>query len=349
MKDAPSVRRALSIAVGSAPTRAAVRVVVDRAHRMACAYLRQQQQTGNLRLDVLGEDVADLALDAIAGLFERDEDGEFPELQRYFADRDVAAMSPSALERDLRRLVLSTVTDWCFEAYRTADRSLSNLLRTLKRIAGERDDVRLQRRGETLWLVPSPSSPSTNGHTAPAARRMPMDVLEAHLTGAVADADATADLLDAAVRTLRRHPRYEAEYPLTKLAQVVRSAQVRVQAVTDHAPPVSTPDGPPLRPDEIEDLLEHCLDQIRDEKRSTYVDTDKLDASTYRAYIRALHTRLRARFVPDTEDRTHYEALSAHLPSLSKAQYREAHRARFEYLVQQAESKLTARLRALPR
>lgn len=176
-----------------------------------------------------------------------------------------------------------------------------------------------------------------------------MEVLESHLTGAVAEASSTADLLGAAVRTLRRHPSYSAEYPLTKLAQVIRSAQARVQAVTDHDPPVSTPNSPPLRPDETEEFLEQCVEELREAKWSTYVETGKIEPSTYQAYICALRTRLRARFVPDTEDRTHYEALSAHLTSLSKEEYRRAHRARFEYLVRQAEEKLTERLQRLPR
>ena len=378
MEDLPSFSNALSGALSSEPTRLAVRVVVDRAHRMACAYLRQKQQSGRLRADVLGEDVEDLAIDAIAGLFEQSDDGQFPELQRYFADEEVTEMSPSALEREFRRLVMGTVTDWRFEAYRTADRSLSNLLRVLKRVAKKRKDVRLQRRGGRLWLLPETGSPpddtktssssvgtssasaaSVNGTTAEgsspeeragsSARRMPMDVLESHLTGAVAEASSTADLLSAAVRTLRRHPTYDVGYPLTKLAQVIRSAQVRVQAVTDHESPVSTPSSPPLRPEETEEFLEQCIEEIREAKRSTYVETGKVEAATYRAYICALRTRLRARFVPKTEDYTHYEALSAHLSSLSKEEYREVHRARFEYLVRQAEEKLTEHLRRLPR
>ena len=183
--DPAALRRALCTVTGEGPTRRALQVVVDRCHRMACAYLRRQQQAGALREDVLGEDVDDLAIDAIAGLFERDDRGGSPELRRYFADRDLAATDPSAVEQDLRRLVLGTVSDWLFETYRSADRSLSNLIRALKRAADSLDDVHLRRREQTLWLQvrnrSSPSHESAPSRSSAPGRRMPLETLEAHL------------------------------------------------------------------------------------------------------------------------------------------------------------------------
>jgi len=342
MEDTPPLPAALQTVLGSQPTRRAVRRVVDRCHRMAHAYLRQQRQAGALREDLLGEDVEDLAMDAIAGLFERDERGRFPELRRYFSDRSLTDASPAAVEEDLRRLVLSAVTDWLFEAYRAADRSLSNLIRNLKRVLNAREDVCVHRRGKTLWVdCQLTGADRDEGQGRP----MPMDVLEAYLTGAVAEKPSTGELAEVALETLRDHPDYEAAVPLTRLAQVMRAARTRVQAVTEHEAPVSIPDHPLLQTDELESLLERVLAEVRDEKRATYVGAGTVDEETYAAYFRALRDRLDARFVPPGDpEMTHFDALSAHLPGLSRETYRAAHRARFEYLDQQVREALVDHL-----
>ena len=333
------LQESLQTVISQQPTRSAVRDLIDRCHRMARAYLLQQQQTGGLREDVLGEDIDDLAMDAIAGLFERDGRRQFPELQRYFADRDLTTASPTELERALRQLVLGTVSDWLFEAYRAADRSLSNLIRALKRAADDHPEVALTRRGQTLWLQVRTEGPSSSRREeqvereSSRGRRMPLETLEAHLTGEVADDPSTPELLDEAVAALRAHPVYEAAYPLTRFAQALRAAQVRVRSVTEHSSGISYPDDPLFRAEEIEEEIERSLRVVRDEKRSTYVRDATLDEKTYAAYFRALRDRLEARFVPPGDaDLTHHDALAAHLDGLSKEQYREEHRARFEYL-----------------
>ena len=343
-----SLQQALAIVTGSAPTRPATRRVVRRCHQIARASLRQQQQTGSLREDVLGENIDDLAMDAIADLFKRDAQGRFSELRQYFDEVPLQDRPPKALLEDLRRLVQSAVTDWLFEAYRAADRSLSNQIRSLKRAARQCDDVRLRRRGTTQWLeVTSAASPSdrTQDVGPRTGRPMPLSVLEAHLASAVAEATSTGDLLDTAVRTLQSHPTYEPAYPLTRMAQAMRAAYARVQATTEHTGPTTHPNRPLFRQEELWNHLDATLSTLQDEKRATYVGQDKVDTSTYTAYFRALRDRLAARFVPPGDpEMTHYEALSKHLPDLSKAAYRNEHRARFEYLEQEARAALIDRL-----
>ncbi|WP_103028902.1 hypothetical protein [Salinibacter altiplanensis] len=174
---------------------------------------------------------------------------------------------------------------------------------------------------------------------------MPLQTLEAHLTSAVAAAHSTEDLLDAALDALRGHFDYEAAYPLTRLAQAMRAARVRVQAVTEHPGMNVSPERPLLRPDETKRYIDRTLKALRSEKRATYVRQNKLTEQAYAAYFQALCDRLEARFVPPGDpEMTHFEALSEHLP-LTKDEYRMEHRARFEYLERQAREALIERLK----
>jgi hypothetical protein len=345
--------RALRVATGPDPTPRATRRVVRHCHQIARATLRQQQRTGSLREDVLGEDVSDLAIDAIAELFERDNQGRFLELREYFDGHLAAGRSEQEVEEKLRRLVQSAVTDWLFEAYRAADRSLSNQLRCLKRAVGRRGDARLQHRGSVQWLEVGGVEEDvrqSEGHPRTPGRPMPLETLESHLTSAVAEATSTGDLLAAAIDVLRAHPDYEAAYPLTRLAQAMRSARARVKSVTDHPGQTTYPDRPLLKPEEIRGHVEEVLSFLREEKCPTYVGQGKVSEETYQAYFQGLEDRLEAQFVPPGDlEMTHYEALSGHLSSLGKEEYRETHRSRFEYLYQQAQETLADQLREVVR
>jgi hypothetical protein len=349
--DSPALQRALRVMTGPDPTRRATRQVVRRCHQIARAALRQKKRAGSLREDVLGEDLTDLAVDAIAELFERDEKGQFPELQRYFGGQVAPGRSEGPLTEDLRRLVQSAVTDWLFEAYRAADRSLSNQIRALKRAVDQREDLHLQRRGMVQWveLVGQRKSPRSREKTRRTSRRpgrpMPLEALEAHLTGEVEAASSAGDLLEKAINTLRAHPDYEAAYPLTRLAQAMRAARARVQSVTEHSGPVVHPDRPVLRPEETQACIQNTLSALRSEKRPTYVGEGKISEETYSAYFAALQERLEARFVPPADpELTHHGALMEHLSGLSKETYRDQHRARFEYLFRQARERIVDRL-----
>ncbi len=424
----PPLAALLRDVLSECPRRRAVKALAQRCHQGAQAYLRKRTRSGTVRREVLGEDVGDLALDAIANLFERDEEGRFPELRQYFWSHFhgegpireeklhdmICAAEEASLESALRRLVWSAAGDWLFEAYRVADRSLSNQIRSLKRAVKECPEATLGERDGAPWVVGETEDAGDGG------RQMPIETMEACLAGAVAEARSTADLLQRALRALRAYRAYETAYPVTRLAQAMRGARAQVQSAagfaTEHASSTTTPGAPPMRCREVEAMIERALEALQEQKRASYVEAGKVSEEMYRAYFRALGDRLRAEYVsrtdgrddeegrsPDTgrsgdegrenerawegraapvsgndiaengsveqgkeghgpkethppregarqwdvppHDLTHYEALAHYLTDLSKATYREKHRARFEYLYQEAERELKKHLR----
>ena len=345
LRDHPcdDLRAVLLVVVSNTPTRHAIRALVDRCHRIAAAYLRHRQRTGHLHRDLLTEPVGDLAFDALGDLFARDAHGRFMELRGYFATGDeraaeeVRAATEATLERRLRGLVLSAVSDWLFATYRTADRSLARLIRRLKRVAGEMGGARLERRGRTLWVVAAGEEDGGGGHL------LPPETLEARVAGAVAASTCTRDLLEAALCALRRGSGCQAAYPLTGLAQVLRAAETRVGAATaaTEVYPTTTTSGeaegraaraPLLRPEEARGLIAQSVEAVRAAKAAHYVQRQGLDAQAYQAYFAAIADRLRAQFVPPGDpELTQQAALERHL-GCGRAAYRAEHRAQLEYL-----------------
>lgn len=334
------LRRALSIVVSEQPTRSATRTVVAACHHMARAYLRTRQRAGNLAPRLLACSLDDLAFDGIADLFERDSAGRFPVLQRYFEDVEVASASEAEAIGALRRLAFSAVGDRLFECYRAADPSLGRIIRTVKRTARGLDTCTLHRhQGQLLLMV--------GGATQePAGRPLPAERMEAALAPHVAESTCTRDLVRAAAAILTETPAHPSWYPVSRLAQAIRGATVRVGDAARSDPQVVHAADDRFRADELQQFLQESVQAVKTAKRASYVGPS-LSAETYDTYFAAIETYLRAQLIPEGRPwLTQHEALAEHFRGLSRDAYRAAHRSRFEYLVRQTRDDFTERVRA---
>ncbi len=334
------LRRALSIVISEQPTRSATRTVVAACHQMARAYLRTRQRVGNLDRRLLACSLDDLAFDGIADLFERDSAGRFPALQHYFEDVELASSNEAEAIGALRRLVFSAVGDRLFECYRAADPSLGRIIRTVKRTARGLDTCTLRRHQGRLFLMVGGATQEPAGHPLPAER------LEAALAPHVAESTCTRDLVRAAATILNETPSHPSWYPVSRLAQAIRGATVRVGDAARSDPEVVHAADDRFRADELQQFLRESVQAVKTAKRASYVGPS-FSAETYDTYFAAIETYLRAQLIP--EGRlwlTQHEALAEHLRGLSRDAYRATHRSRFEYLVRQTRSDFTERVRA---
>jgi len=305
---------------------------------MACAYLRTRQQAGRLDMRILPGSLDDLALDCIADLFERAPDGSFPELQRYFEEIDIEAMDPPAALAALRRLVFSAAGDRLFACYRAADPSLGRVIRTVKRTVREMDDARLRRLAGRLHVC------GLEVRSISQALPLSPERLEALLTTHVADSTCTRDLVRASVSVLR-DTASTFQYPVSRLAQAIRGATVRVGDADAGAPEVVEVRSEGFRKEELQRFLQRSVTEVQRAKRSSYVSTGKLEASRYEAYFDAIATYLCAQYIPPGRPSlTHYEALQEHL-DVTRTDYRDAHRHVFEYLLRQVRAAFVEKAR----
>lgn len=326
-----SLGDALSVICSDHPTRVATRQVVDTAHRLARAYLMRRQSAGLLSLDVLGLTINDLAMDCIAHLFTRDETGEFPELQRFFADQPLDTFDAADAHRSLRCLVTRAVGDHLFRCYQTADPGLGRIIRNLKRAIRQSTHCRLERRGATLHVVLVDGSTGT--------RLLSPDRMAAHLTVHLTGTLVIPTCLNHVLSLLDAHADAHPYYPVSLLAQSIRMAQRQVQT-TDVACDEQWPSVPAsshhlahISPDTIRTALYNSVRSVREAKRAQY-SRDHDRAAWYQTYMRGVQTYLEATYVPPGRSSfAHHDALREHRPSLTREHYREQHRHTFEYLL----------------
>lgn len=337
MSPARDLKATISVLVSDRPTRQQTGRFVDLCHRIARTYLCQKQRNRRLNLSLLGLSLDDLAMDCITGLFERDAQGRFTQLTRYFDGLGWQALDDAALLAATRRLVFSAVSDRLFQSYHDVDAALSNLIRSLKRAASATADVTLERRGQTLWIHVE-TDPTPDAETG---LLMPPEFLEAHLTATVRHGTTTGDFLDAAARVLRSQTLYARRYHLTALARVLRSAWVRVQK----AEPESPPEPAKLHQEDIARLVERSLAATKAKMRSSYVARGKVGDDLFASYFMAIQDRLTAQFVSHNgKALTNYRALRVYLPDLSRAAYEDQHRTVFEYLSKCTRERLVKQL-----
>lgn len=100
-KVARLIRRVLRREAGHGEVRRLVRI----AWKIALVYLRQKRSSGQLDTSHFSVGLEDLALDCIGPLFERDEEGRFVELNRYFSSLRDEVRSDREIARRFRQIM----------------------------------------------------------------------------------------------------------------------------------------------------------------------------------------------------------------------------------------------------
>ena len=351
MKHRYTLDEALHIACSLQPTRTAVRHVVRVAHQLAQGYLKHQSSTVAFLQSQHGHSLDDLALDGIADLFERTEQGTFPTLQEAFADVQWTTLGEVDALVQFRRVVFRAMSDWMFATCKTVDPSLGRLIRNLKRVGRTNDAFALFRRDGRVWIGPSDDSRTDgDGHA------LPLMVLTAHLAPYVSQSTTTAEWVTHAIGVLQAHPEADAVYPVHRLARAIRSATACVAdpdvavsgSSTAFSPHHTTVAG--LRTDELQALLKQSVDATKTSKQATYLRKPDLSPSLYAAYFEGIQTYLEAHYIPPgNPSLTHHGALGHHLTALTRTTYRATHQNRFEYLLRCTRTTFLAHIRRLSR
>jgi hypothetical protein len=301
---------------------------------MALAYLYQKARLGSLRPEHFGLTFEDMALDSTAELFQRDDSGRFIELRAYFSSAGRAASTDAEMEIALRRIVFSKVSEGLFRRFRENDPNLGKVIRNTKDAVIALPGVRLERQGRQLWIVVGDDDELTM--ETPVA---PPEIIDAHVTSALGSAGQMQEAVVALVSFLKMHPYYRNGFPVSEFAKIVRSAYIRLGAALnddDHSERHFTAD-------EVARAIDAATDAVYTKTFSTYVTKKKVDAPTFRVYLRTVRDVLESLYVHDTSSSySHFDVMATYNPGLSEDEYRRTHRNRVEYMVKIARTHVSA-------
>lgn len=127
----PPIRDVIVRGLRAQATHNEIKQLVNLFHKAAIAYLRPKAAMYQRMMD--GMTLEEVALDAIADLFEQRSGTGFPKLASWLnRNISIEMMSDDALWVEFRRIVLGAVNQHLYRLFRYADPSLSKILRNLK-------------------------------------------------------------------------------------------------------------------------------------------------------------------------------------------------------------------------
>lgn len=330
MSSPPQNLRALAAGMsGLHPTRECVHQFVALAYRLSRSYVRSSRNASVVESIVFRNQPEDLALDLIADLFERDEQGRFVRIAAFFDETDWRSSSDRRLWSDTKSLVLGQINDALFALYGDADRSLSRIIRNLKRAATRIEDVSIHRRSTGLVLAVS----QCTSHRP----RITYEELECLIAPSIGDPFHLEDIVRKTCRAVRSSERWYPEIQLTQFALCLRNARVRQYLPLNDRTTV----GSRLGNREIAGLVRRSVRRIRGEKMDFYVRTERLTSVEFEHLVSAIELRFLT--MSDLDDRpvtSNYDAMESVIPGLSEREYRDRYRNIFEYLFQLSRDEL---------
>lgn len=314
----------ISIMLTGVPTPATVRQLVEAFHRIAVVYLRRKARTGSLNPGLFGLPIEDLALDCIADLFCRDDNGRFVRLHEYFREIDVTSSAETDLLAMCRRLVFSRVNQDLYRQYREFDRPLHNIIRALKSASATTPGVSMDCEHDDWWLIFGPDNGDGPSHLL-----IPPEILEIHLTSFVANGPKLRQVLVSTSEMLREQSLYRRAFPLLGFGRILRSAHANL----GESPDTLTEQQHTLSEDDIRKHILISTAEIRSAMYPTYVDKGKVGERHFDMYFKAISCILEADYLNDDGvNLSYYDHLVSHLGGISREEYQHEHRAYLEYL-----------------
>lgn len=305
--------------------------------QIAMAYLKRKIARGSLNLNRIQLQLEDFAWDCIAGLFERDESGNFVQLQTYFQQYDLENMSDQEIYSACRRLVFSKVNDGIFRNFRTVDPALGKIIRNVKLAIQKHEDLVIESRKDMNRVI-------FDKQLNRLKPMMPVELLRIRLTHRLTSTMFISEALDTTYDIMTNHDQYRSEYPVVELSKILRYAYTQLNDNAEDSKQQVTPENP-LYEEDISEFIEASIERVRNDMYDTYVTKDKLDPNTFDIYFQCVNDILSDLFIDKGKTSSYFDHLNKYLNEVSRSAYRENHRGYLEYLVKKARSELLHSLR----
>jgi len=332
------IRDILKSVFSDNPPEPAVAEFVHLCRNIALVLLRKKAGAGRLNLARISLTMEDLALDCVADLFSRNDEGKYTQIRVYLGGVDLDRAEEPELMSHMRRLVFSRVNQGIFRIYHETDPSLSRIIRNMKLSVQALNNFTLVDRFGEHHLLPVACDP---------LEHLPFispELLRDGLTGKTGKTLTIPELMSRLSRCLREQEQWCRLVPLVRVALVFRSLFGGVD--TDNSVP-SEAENSTSATDAREVIARACV-WIRNGALKKYVGSGKVPEELFDNYFKVIEAALiRVILDRDGEEISYYQDLLKWLPEMTKSEYKSRHKARIEYLGRLAHRRVIEELKAM--
>ena len=316
------IRKELGLLLSGEYTEQNLNSVVEFFKRYAVSYIRMKRKAGNSFFQ--NEDINSVAYNSISELFSRNDDNRFPNLERYFSDKQIGKLRDHELEPEIRRLVFTKVNDYIYRRIGEFDPSLKKIIRNIKlALTSGSFDKDLHVSGNTIIL----KSETEEGDLP----ELPPEFLEIYLCDRVEQSSQIPCILSEVIEIIDRQQLYQKKIGITSLALSIRNTFTALQ---QHREQEENRTMRTILNGDLEKFIGISKKNVQEKIASKYSQNGKLEPHEVEKYFMAAADIIKDQFVDDKQfENSQFEYLSSYLENVDYESFRDIHRQRLEYFV----------------
>ncbi|MCD4664563.1 MAG: hypothetical protein K8R68_04765 [Bacteroidales bacterium] len=347
---------------------------INISQKIAISYLKYLEHNGrNIRCrnyDGLNE-LEDVAIDCIAGLFMRNKDGEFVQLRRYFGNEIESDAVPSEMliSSMLKRLIVKKTKQELSRVFKERDPEGAKIIRNIKvairnsdkfdffkemgrdfvylqpdsKLAGKKNNFQID--SSTIIFKKNTENNSIfekdiKKHT------IPEKILFQYFLEKYIPSDSISTMLGKMMEIVISLPEYQNYLAMDSIAAIIREvtfqhAHEKLSNNVDTNSPLHD-----LQTKEIDQVNKSVIKFIRKKIHQQYLGRKKVTPGKTEIYCRAISDFVNE-LTQGKETDSNFQYLKRYLPGLTQESYREEERSVFEYLIKITKKVLRNKLREL--
>lgn len=343
---------------------------VNISQKIAISYLKYLEVIGrNIRpkkAEGLHE-LEDVAIDCIAGLFMRNDKGEFTQLQRYFGPKIETDCTFGELEACsmLRRLVVKKTKQELSRIFRERDPEGAKIIRNIKVAIRSSVDLKSFREmGREFIYTDAACISQQNDDDARLSSdinadddnptndvvqfksAIPEKLLYQHFLEKYDPSDSVATMMKKMLCITENYTEYQHYLGIDVVATIIRDVtfqhvREKLSNDVDENSPLSD-----LQSKEIEQVNQAIIDLIHQKINQQYLRKKKISLEKAEIYCRAIVDFVNE-LTQGKETDSNFRYLKRFIPNLTQQEYREQERSIFEYLVKITKKSLRKKLKEL--
>ena len=334
------IPRLLESVLSDNPPLGDVNALVRHTHRLALTRLSQLHNSRRLHLQSFPLTLESTAIDCIADLFERDNDGRFVELTDFFSnDRALKLLTNDEIIVHFHSLVFNKLRDGIFRLYRENDPILSKIIRNIKEAVPKYEGTNIVIRLGMPYLCFGRESDAREQ-----LAQIPFEETERLVSRNVHGVGQIRDYLNAASEFLAQSKCYSKMIPMIDFALAVKRSIANY-----HEMSVSNGSSEDILLNaEMKSLVEIALNQSRESLHDRYVNKNKLTLFEFDRFIAAIKEVVVDTFLlNDSSEQSYEDYLRKQIPGMTSTDYLNMYRTKFEYMVKSTKKAVRDKLKEM--